>query len=150
MSSPSERFECSWRESRALLLIYLLLQALALLCALLLALPWWGRLLVLGSCVGHALWVLPRHIRLTHPDACRGLRRDAGGWALWSAAHGWQPIQLLPDSLALPALVVLRWRLPGERRVRALCVPWDAMDREAHRRLRLRLKFSRRRWAAAE
>ena len=53
-----------------------------------------------------------------------------------------------PDSLALPLAVVLRFRLVGERRVRGLCIPRDALTREAHRRLRVRLKFSRRRWAA--
>jgi toxin CptA len=44
--------------------------------------------------------------------------------------------------------VVLRFRLPGERLGRGLCIPRDALPRELHRRLRLRLKFSRRRWAA--
>ncbi len=45
----------------------------------------------------------------------------------WLAAvesgQGWQPVQLRPDSLALPMVVVLRFRLRGERRVRAICVP---------------------------
>ena len=57
-------------------------------------------------------------------------------------------VALSPDSLALPLAVVLRFRLVGERRVRGLCIPRDALTREAHRRLRVRLKFSRRRWAA--
>ena len=150
MSNPSESFECSWRGSRALLLIYLALQMLALGSALMLELPWWGVASAIAVCTAHALWVLPRQILLTHPSACCALRRDASGWALWSAAHGWRSIQLQPDSLALPALVVLRWRFAGERRVRGLCIAQGAMSADAHRRLRLRLKFSRKRWAAAE
>ena len=150
MSNPSESFECSWRGSRVLLLIYLVLLALAQMSALTLDLPWWGAALATATCVVHALWVLPRQILLTHPTACCALRRDADGWALWSAAHGWRSVQLQPDSLALPAMVVLRWRHAGERRVRALCIARDAMSADAHRRLRLRLKFSRKRWAAAE
>jgi toxin CptA len=45
-------------------------------------------------------------------------------------------------------IVVLRFRLQGERRVRSLCVPRDALAPDVHRRLRVRLRFSRRRWAA--
>ncbi|MNV96441.1 hypothetical protein D3C71_1914520 [compost metagenome] len=94
--------------------------------------------------------MLPRHILLSAPQAFSGLRCTADGWQLWSASGGWQVIQLRPDSLALPLLVVLRFRLAGERRVRGLCIAPDAMERDMHRRLRVRLKFSRRRWAAAE
>ena len=100
------------------------------------------------ACVAHAAWTLPRQILLRHPSAFTGLRRDEEGWQLFSARNGWQPVQLRPDSLALPLAVVLRFRLVGERRVRGLCIPRDALTREAHRRLRVRLKFSRRRWAA--
>ncbi|MFI8747446.1 protein YgfX [Pseudomonas sp. NPDC077186] len=148
MSNPSELFECHWQPSRGLLRLYLAALALALLAPWLAAVPLWGKVLALLSCLAHAAWVLPRHILLTSPHAVRGLRRDALGWQLWSAARGWQPVQLRPDSLALPLAVVLRFRRPGERFTRGLCIPRDALPRELHRRLRLRLKFSRRRWAA--
>ncbi|UTW07041.1 protein YgfX [Pseudomonas benzenivorans] len=150
MSSPSEGFECRWRPSRQLLLCYGLIQALALLALLLVELPPWGYGLVVGLCLAHALWVLPRHILLSAPEAFRALRCDAEGWQLWSEAKGWQAIQLRPDSLALPLIVVLRFRLAGEWRVRGLCIPRDALAHHLHRRLRVRLKFSRRRWAAPE
>jgi toxin CptA len=45
-------------------------------------------------------------------------------------------------------LVVLRFRLVGERRVRSLCIPNDALAADVHRRLRVRLKFTRNRWVA--
>ena len=51
---------------------------------------------------------------------------------------------------ALPWAVVLHFRLSGERRVRGLCIPRDALARDVHRRLRVCLKFSRRRWQAPE
>ena len=101
-------------------------------------------------CLAHGFRQLPRQILLTHPQAFRGLRRDADGWQLWSQAQGWQPVQLRPDSLALPLIVVLRFRLRGERRVRTICVPRDSQTADVHRRLRVRLTFSRRRWAAPE
>ncbi|MEO4047466.1 protein YgfX [Pseudomonas sp. CAU 1711] len=150
MSSPSERFECRWRASRLLLAAYLAALSLALLTLLLIDLPLWGALLGTLACLAHAAWALPRQILLSHPAAFTGLRRDERGWQLFSARGGWQAVQLRPDSLALPLAVVLSFRLAGERRVRGLCIPRDALPRDLHRRLRVRLKFSRRRWAAPE
>ena len=150
MSSPSNTFECRWHASRQLLAAYLLAQALALCALFLLVLPFWASLLGAAACLIHAVWVLPRQILLSHPKAFCRLRRDADGWQLWNQADGWQPVQLRPDSLALPLIVVLRFRLRGERWVRSICVPRDAQAVDLHRRLRVRLKFSRRRWAAPE
>ncbi|MEX3776009.1 protein YgfX [Pseudomonas sp. MYb118] len=148
MSSPSNTFECRWQASRRLLAAYLSAQLFALGALCLLAIPFWASLPGVLCCLLHAAWTLPRQILLTHPGAFRGLRRDADGWQLWNQAQGWQAVQLRPDSLALPLIVVLRFRLRGERRVRAICVPADSLTPDVHRRLRVRLTFSRRRWAA--
>ncbi|WP_192563870.1 protein YgfX [Pseudomonas gozinkensis] len=150
MSSPSNTFECRWHASRQLLAAYVLAQAFALGSLLLLSIPFWAGLLGAFACLVHAARVLPRQILLSHPKAFCGLRRDADGWQLWNRADGWQTVQLRPDSLALPLIVVLRFRLRGERRVRSICVPRDSQAADLHRRLRVRLKFSRRRWAAPE
>jgi len=133
-----------------LLAAYLLAQAFALGSLFLLAIPLWASLPGALCCLLHGAWALPRQILLTHPQAFRGLRRDADGWQLWSQAKGWQPVQLRPDSLALPLIVVLRFRLRGERRVRTICVPRNSQAADLHRRLRVRLKFTRRRWVAPE
>ncbi|MCP1505352.1 toxin CptA [Pseudomonas marginalis] len=149
MSSPSNPvFECRWQASRLLLAAYLLAQSFALGALLLLDLPYSSLGLLL--CLAHAAWVVPRHIRLTHRSSIRGLRRDENGWQLWSAARGWHRVQLRPDSLALPLIVVLRYRVQGEWAVRSICVPSDSQAADVHRRLRVRLKFSRRRWLAPE
>lgn len=148
MSSPSNHFECHWQASRLLLAFYLAAFALALLTlGLIEAAPWWrvaGGLL----CLLHAGWVLPRQILLAHAAAISGLRRDEHGWQLYSRRDGWRAVRLQPSSLALPLLVILYFRVPDERRVRSLCIARDSLPREMHRRLRVRLKFSRRRWAA--
>ena len=149
MSSPSS-FECRWQASGQLLAAYLVAQLFALGALFLLAIPLWASLPGALCCLVHGVWALPRQILLTHPRAFRGLRRDADGWQLWNQAQGWQAVQLRPDSLALPLIVVLRFRLRGERRVRAICVPRDSLTSDLHRRLRVRLTFSRRRWAAPE
>jgi toxin CptA len=147
VSSPSNHaFECRWQASRLLLAAYLLAQLFALCALLLLDLSYSS--LGLLVCLAHAAWVLPRHILLTHRSSIRGLRRDADGWHLFSAERGWHSVQLRPDSLALPLIVVLRYRVPGQWWVRSICVPGDSQAADVHRRLRVRLKFSRRRWLA--
>lgn len=150
MSSLNNRFECRWQASGPLLATYLGAQLLALGSWCVLAVPFWFAAVGIALCVGHGAWVLPRHLLLTHPQAFSRLRRDVDGWQLWNRARGWQAVQLRPDSLALPLMVVLRFRLQGERRVRSLCIPRDALAPDVHRRLRVRLRFSRRRWAAPE
>ncbi|AOA06412.1 MULTISPECIES: hypothetical protein [Pseudomonas] len=150
MSSPSNHFECRWHACGQLLAAYLAAQLLALIAICLLSIPAWARLLGVLLCLAHGAWVLPRHIRLTHPGAMTRLRRDADGWQLWNRDKGWQAVQLRRDSLALPLLVLVRYRLAGERRVRAVCIPGAALAPDQHRRLRVRLKFSRRRWLAPE
>ncbi len=150
MSNPSDVFECRWRPSRQLLAAYLIAQTLALSSLALADIPSWSRLLGVLLCLAQAAWCLPRQILLSHPAAFRGVRRTAEGWQLWSARNGWQSVQLRPDSLALPQAIVLRFRLADGRWVRGVCIPRDALARDVHRRLRVRLKFSRRRWAAPE
>lgn len=147
MSSPSEQFQCRWQGSRRLLTAYLASHALALLALWLSEPRWWLLLPLVAGCLSHACWVIPRRILLTHPDAITGLRRDSQGWQLYSRSQGWQSVRLLPDSMALPGLVVLRFVRAGRRLSESQCVFPDALALEQHRRLRLRLKFSRRRWA---
>lgn len=146
MSNPSEPFECRWRPSRLLLAAYLLAQALALTALLLAQAPAWALASGLLLCSLHALWALPRQVLLSTPGAVRGLRHDAAGWHLLSR-NGWRPVRLLPDSLALPGLIVLRYRQPGRRFGAGLCIPRDALPADQHRRLRVRLKFGRDRWS---
>ncbi|EWC39273.1 hypothetical protein B597_021060 [Stutzerimonas stutzeri KOS6] len=133
-----------------MLAFYLVAQALALAAIALSAAPLWLALSCWLACLVHAYRVLPRDILLSSQDAWRGLRHDEQGWLLWSERQGWQPVRLLPDSLALPLVVILRFRQPGRRIGASVCVPRDAMPHDQHRRLRVRLKFSRRRWAAPE
>nr|WP_314478516.1 protein YgfX [uncultured Pseudomonas sp.] len=148
MSNPSEWFECRWQGSRLLLAAYLISQALACFAVLVSPLPPWLGWLAICACTAHAAWAIPRRILLTHVQAVTGLRRDAAGWWVFSRARGWRPVRLCRDSVALPSLVVLRFVPVGAWWGRSQCVPWDALDVDEHRRLRVRLKFSRRRWVA--
>lgn len=123
---------------------------LALIALIVLAIPLFYSVLGIVLCLAHAVWCVPRHILLTHPAAITGLRRDAFGWHLWSRARGWHAVQLRRDSVAVPGWVVLRFRRQGRWISESLCLAPDTLEPVQHRRLRVRLKFSRRRWAAAE
>lgn len=150
MSNLVDVFECRWQPSRQLLAAYLVAQVLAMGSLVLADIPSWSRLLGALLCLVHAIWCLPRQILLSHSAAFRGVRHTAEGWQLWSALNGWQAVQLQPDSIALPLAIILRFRLPGERWVRSVCIQRDALVQDIHRRLRVRLKFSRHRWVAPE
>ncbi len=154
MFSPNDRFECRWQASRLLLAAYLAAQALALFAL------YWMDIATLTAAVGvalcavHAIRVLPGSILLRGATAFSGLQRDHQGWRVWSERGGWQPVQLCKDSLALPLVVILRFRTVSagrpSRRVSSCCIPFDALTPDGHRRLRVRLKFSRRRWVVSE
>lgn len=151
MSSPSSQlFECRWQASGVLLALYVAVLLLAVFTLLVLPVPLWLWVLGLLLCLLHAAWIVPSHILLARDCSWLGLRHDQQGWSLWSSRTGWQPVQLRPDSVALPLVVVLRFKAPGDWFVRGACIPRDSMSQEQHRRLRVRLKFSRRRWAAPE
>ncbi|MFC3609160.1 protein YgfX [Stutzerimonas tarimensis] len=150
MSSRSVPFECHWQASRLLLAGYLLALLLAGAAVMISAVPVLFKGGLISLCLAHAAWTLPRRILLSHRSAWSGLRQDDGTWQLFSLERGWQPVQLRRDSLALPVAVILRYRLPGQWFARGLCIARDAMPVDEHRRLRVRLKFSRRRWAAPE
>ncbi|WP_160286106.1 protein YgfX [Pseudomonas knackmussii] len=150
MSSRIDPFECRWRPSTWLLAAYLACLALAIAALLLAAIPPLWQILGLLLCLSHALWALPRQILLRSPQSFGALRHDNEGWQLWCPRQGWSPVQLCADSLALPSLIVLRFRLPGSLITRGLCLPADSLAPDEHRRLRLRLRFSRDRWAAPE
>lgn len=132
-----------------MLACYLIGQVLALGAIWLSDVPQWVDLPATLGCVAHAWWAIPRRILLTHAQAVTGLRRDVLGWRVYSRAMGWQPVRLCRDSVALPVLVVLRFKRVGCWFGESQCIPQDALGMDEHRRLRVRLKFSRRRFGSA-
>ena len=151
MSNPSNPlFECSWQASGPLLSLYLAVLSLVYVTLLLIPAPLWFKASLFIFGLLHAVWVIPTHILLSRRSSCRALRHEEHGWSLWTRGSGWQPVQLRPDSIALPLVVILHYRVSGSWLARAICIPRGAMSADQHRRLRLRLKFSRRRWAEPE
>lgn len=150
MSSRFEPFECRWSASAGLLRLHAVAAFAAGISPWLTAIPWTLKALLTLLVLWSWQRVRQRQLQQRYPEVPRRLRHGAEGWQLWSPARGWQAVQLCPDSLALPLLVVLRYRLPGERLTRSLCIARDSLTADAHRRLRVRLRFAPRRFAAPE
>jgi toxin CptA len=140
-------FECHWRRSLAQMAVYITLQACCVLSLLHCDLPWWSTVAGLLICSAHAMRIAPRDILRNAPSAVTGLRHDESGWQLYSLRDGWQHVQLLPSSVALPFCVLLSFKRGGDRFGQAVLLTPDVLPPASHRRLRTRLQFSRKRWA---
>lgn len=106
---------------------------LAGLAALLLALIPPEARLAGGALLGASLYAAWRR-----PRAPRLRARDDGTLERWRD-NAWVPLRLRADSVALPWIIVLRWR--EGRRSHSLALPVDALPAETHRRLRVWLRW---------
>lgn len=147
MQNPSDQmFSCFWQPSLRLSWAVLLVSGLGYLAVFSADISWALRASV---CIALSLSIARQVYLIQYrntPQLRRGLRHSAQGWQLWCVKLGWQPLQLGPDSMALPALVLLRYRYRQHRLYRSVLIPADSLSQDDHRRLRLRLKFSRQRW----
>lgn len=138
-----------WQPSLRLACLNLTVISLACLAILLSAAPValknsLGLLLVIqAACLGLQI------LRRNQPAKRCGVRYTAQGWQLWNARAGWQSVQVAASSLAIPALVLVRYKTPQQYFYRSVLIAADCLTAEQHRQLRVRLKFGRRRWQAA-
>jgi len=88
--------------------------------------------------VGVALLVASLWASWRRPVSVRLRAKADGQLEIWREA-AWKPVQLQADSVALPWLIVLRWR-EGWRRL-SLALPADALPGDEHRRLRVWLRW---------
>lgn len=100
--------------------------------------------------LAYSLWVWPRQVSLRHAAAVTGLRFDSEGWHVLRRDGSESGARLLADTFVSAFLTVVRLREPGRWWPVSVVLPADAAAEEALRRLRLRLRFSRQRWVAAE
>ena len=126
----------------------MLVSSLACLAVALAAVPWLLKLFALLVLVVQISWQILLILNHKQSFLRRGLRHSQQGWQLWSAQQGWRSIQLRADSIALPALILVRYRFAHQRFYRSAIIPADSLSQDSHRRLRVRLKFSRQRWQA--
>lgn len=148
LSQSKSTFNCFWQPSLRLSFTVVLISSLACLAVLLAAVPWFlqlSALLVLVLQISRQLYLL---LNYQQTSLRQGLRHSQQGWQLWSAQQGWRSIQLRADSIAIPALVLVRYRYAHQWFYRSILIPTDSLSQDTHRRLRVRLKFSRQRWQA--
>ena len=150
MRGPSNTFVCHWQPSLRLSGLALLMSCIACCAVVVAAVAWPWKLVLLLLLVAQSGYQLYHLLHLQQPAQRRGLRRNQQGWQIWTAQQGWQSVQLRADSIAIPALVLLRYRYAHQWFYRTLLVGVDSLSAENHRRLRVRLKFSRQRWRAVK
>lgn len=100
--------------------------------------------------VGYGIWIWPRQVSLRHAQSITALRFDSQGWHVLRRDGSETTARLLADTFVSAFLTVVRLREPGRWLAVSVILPADAAAEDALRRLRLRLRFSRQRWAAAE
>lgn len=150
MHDQNNAFTCHWLPSLWLSVLAVLMTVLAGLAVSISAIGWSWKLSILSVLVAQLGCQLLQIVRRQQPSQRRGLRRNVGGWEVWTAQYGWQRVQLRADSIAIPALVLLRYRYAHQWFYRTLVVGVDSLSADNHRRLRVRLKFSRQRWLAVK
>lgn len=150
MSNPSDSLLLQRQPSRwlgSILILTTLLGCMALYRSALPALQATvGALLLWGYCV----WLWPRQVSLRHADSVTGLRFDSQGWHILRRDGSEHGARLRADTFVSALLTVVRLRERGKLLSTSVILPADCAAEDALRRLRLRLRFSRQRWVAAE
>jgi toxin CptA len=131
--------EIELRPSRQLAVLQVGVLLLALVAVVQAAMPAGLKLAAALGLVG--LWLRERR-RRPHPGTLR-LAADGRLQAVDDAA-AWRDVEVLGDSFVAPALIVLRYRIPGQP-ARSLALLPDSADAESLRRLRVSLRWGRHR-----
>ncbi|MDY0249210.1 MAG: hypothetical protein RBR45_04035 [Pseudomonas sp.] len=148
MRGQNNGWACHWQPSLWLSGLALLMTVLAGFAVSMSAIDWPWKIGVLTLLALQSTDQLLRLRRLQQPSQRRGIRQNENGWQIWTAQQGWQSAQLRADSMAIPVLVLLRYRYAHQWFYRTLVIGADSLPVDSHRRLRVRLKFSRQRWRA--
>lgn len=128
----------------------LLLTLLALVALFRSAMPVLEAALCMTGVLVYCGWIWPRQVSLRHAQSITGLRFDSHGWHLLRRDGSETGANLQPDTFVSAFLTVVRLREPGRLFPVSVILPADSASEDSLRRLRLRLRFSRQRWAAAE
>lgn len=99
--------------------------------------PLWKGLLLLGC----AIYVIYGMKAVVSPSI-RGIKYLDRQWSLWDEKKGWCPIAICHDTTLTPICIILRYRSLDGGRTRSLYLFKDAMNGDAHRHLRVHLKFA--------
>ena len=138
LTRPVSLLEFERRSSRSLSLILLVLHIGAALC-ILWVLPYTtlALLLLLPVVAMNFYTQYCRHVLLSDNSSVVSVRHSEQGWNLYFFDNEELDVELLRDSYIHPLLVILNFK-QGRQRI-SVPLPFDALDPEQHRRLRVRL-----------
>ena len=120
------------------------LAGFALACLLVSGAAWTWGLPAGGALVALAVRAIRREAHREGPGSVSRFTVDLDGHVEAVGASGEARTGLLvPGSFVAPWLVIVRWRPTGARFPRTLLVPPDAVEPDAHRRLRVLLRWGR-------
>lgn len=150
MSNPTDYLLLTRRPSRLLGVLMVVVTTMAIAALYRSALPALQAALCMTLVLIYCWWVWPRQVSLRHAASVIGLRFDSQGWHVLRRDGSEAGASLQGDTFVSAFLTVVRFREPGRWLPVSVILPADAASEDALRRLRLRLRFSRQRWAAAE
>lgn len=150
MSNPTDYLLLTRRPSRLLGVLLVVVTTVAIAALYRSALPALQAALCMTLVLVYCWWVWPRQVSLRHAASVIGLRFDSQGWHVLRRDGSEAGASLQGDTFVSAFLTVVRLREPGRWLPVSVILPADAASEDSLRRLRLRLRFSRQRWAAAE
>ena len=116
----------------------------ALVVTVVVALSTWVKLLIAMALVTSGTWSILRSALQRGSSAIVELEVEAGGRILCRTPDGpWREGQVLSSSFVSPWLTVLNLRVAGAIRARHLVILPDNAEKDAFRRLRVLLRWSR-------
>jgi toxin CptA len=130
--------------SRILATVLAVAHSAALAVMLIVTLPAWARLLMAAAIIASGAWSILRAALQRSRSAIVELEAGEGGRISCRTRDGrWREGQVLASSFVSPWLTVLNLRVAGAARATHLLILPDNLEKEAFRRLRVLLRWSR-------
>lgn len=105
------------------------------------AIPFWIKLLILPLVLVSFVTACRRHVLFNAPEAISELSWAGGAdWLLYEVSGQALDARLLGSSFAHPWLVVMNFRVEGERRIRSVVMFPDSCDTTSYRRLLTKMR----------
>jgi len=126
--------------SRILMVAFLMAHGVTLTVVWFLPFSWLIKVLIAVAIAFYGVQSYRQHVLLVGDSITEVLARADGRWEVATRHHGCCPGELAHDSLVLPWLTVLNFKLSDGRR-RSVTIMPDNVETESFRRLRVRLRF---------
>ena len=138
------RLQIAVGTSRILAVVLAVAHFAALAATLIVILPTWASILIAATIVVSGVWSIGRSALQRSASAIVELEVGEGGRISCRTRDGqWHESEVLFSSFISPRLTVLNLRVAGSARAKHLVIVPDNVEKDAFRRLRVLLKWSR-------